>query len=789
MSLSPNEAHVDLKIIKQLEALGWVQGDTLLYQHQTPLPPNLAAEFNRKAIKPDIKLIDPITGDVLAIIENKIEDERKAFAQLRLYNMVFKARFLYACSDQQIRFYDTTWRGLEAGEFKVVNEFLRYEDMVAKREQDRKINLTKEISIDKLIAGGYDAEIGKERYYQADCINVVLKNYREGSQKMLVHMATGLGKTRTTVALCKALLSHSLARKILFVVDRRMLAKQALDDGFALISTSYTSSRLTTTNYRGVKTSPIHVVVIDTLEMIYKNLPSNFYDLIIVDECHRSVSVSRKVVLDHFVCPRLGLTATPKIALAKKDSELTEEDLAIRDTYKLFGCELDEPTYKFDLARGIEEGFLAPYTVDEIKTYLTREAEDSGVPIEYVLDPETRARVELNKEMKLKIEQLERKYISEERCQRIAEEIRQKTVYGEKVILFGVSQNHCLELQKAINKVFNEDHTDSFRYCEAVISENDELNEIIKTRFKKPYQKPYIVTSVDIMSTGVDVPCVRYVSFAALTKSVGKYIQMIGRGSRLDPAKSGKFSFKILDFVGLCKRMEDNGKGTAKENKKLYGKEKPSSGGKPKGEYFIIDNPDPATMIQRVSIHGDAIQVIDNIPIEEARKIFEESLRQSQEKELLYLTEKVKQDTAYIPTEQESEWLQKYFKAPQIYLDETQLQRMYDYPQGSNWDFLLHVMNIKSIPTPKERIQKGYQDYITTYSFSDAQLKILLKIKEVFASNLTNHKDVSIQAIFSNPIYEKIVGKKADINKLFDGQLDAVLADMKNNLQLPMKRL
>lgn len=68
-------------------------------------------------------------------------------------------------------------------------------------------------------------------------------------------------------------------------------------------------------------------------------------------------------------------------------------------------------------------------------------------------------------------------------------------------------------------------------------------------------------------------------------------------------------------------------------------------------------------------------------------------------------------------------------------------------------------------------------------------MKILLKIKEVFASNLTNHKDVSIQAIFSNPIYEKIVGKKADINKLFDGQLDAVLADMKNNLQLPMKRL
>ena len=787
-NLSPNEAHVDIKIIKQLEALGWVLGDTLLYQHQTAVPPHLALEYNRKAIKPDIKLIDHLTGDVLAIIENKLDNESKAFAQLRFGNLVFRPRFLYACSDEQIQFYDNEWRGLDAGDYKVVNQFLRYEDMMAKQNQVRAINLNREITIDTLIAGGYDAEIGKERYYQIDCIKAILKAYRTGTQKMLVHMATGSGKTRTTVALCKALLSHSLARKILFVVDRRMLAKQALEEGFGLISSHYTSTRLTTTNYRSVKNASIHVVVIDTLEMIYKDFPSNFYDLIIVDECHRSVSVSRKVVLDHFVCPRLGLTATPKIAIAKKDSELTEEDLAIRDTYKLFGCELDEPTYKFDLERGIDEGFLAPYTVDEIKTYLTREAEDLGVPIEYVLDPETRAKIVLNKEMKLKIEQLERKYISEERCQRIAEEIRQKTVYGEKMILFGVSQNHCLELQKAINKVFNETYSDDFRYCEAVISENDEMNEIIKNRLKRPHQKPYIVTSVDIMSTGVDVPCVRYISFAALTKSVGKYIQMIGRGSRLDPVKSGKFSFKILDFVGLCQRMADNGKGTSRANTKLVGKEKQSTSGKPRGEYFIIDNPDPATMIQRVSIHGDTIQVIDNIPIEQARKIFEDSIKQSENETLQTLSVKVAEDVAYVPTNQEMEWLEAYFKAPQIYLGESQLQRMYDYPQGSNWDFLLHVMNIKTIPTPKERIQKGYQDYITTYSFSDTQLKVLRKIKEVFVSNLSNHKDVTIQGIFSNPVYEKIIGKKLEVNKLFEGKLDLILADMKTNLQLPVRR-
>ena len=83
----------------------------------------------------------------------------------------------------------------------------------------------------------------------------------------------------------------------------------------------------------------------------------------------------------------------------------------------------------------------------------------------------------------------------------------------------------------------------------------------LKAWFEKPYQNPLIAVSVDIMSTGVDIPCLRYIGFASLTKSVGKYIQMLGRGTRLDP-KTGKFSFRILDFVTLCKRMGDNGKGT-----------------------------------------------------------------------------------------------------------------------------------------------------------------------------------------------------------------------------------
>lgn len=183
---------------------------------------------------------------------------------------------------------------------------------------------------------------------------------------------------------------------------------------------------------------------------------------------------------------------------------------------------------------------------------------------------------------------------------------------------------------------------------------------------------------------------------------------MIGSGTRLDP-KTGKFSFQILDFVGLCKQMDDNGKGTLKENKKIVkaGDKKKKTGGviNPKGDYFLIDNPDPANLIQRVEIHGDSIIIKDNIPIEEAKRIFEEELKKSQEPVMLELKAKAQQ-IEYQPTEEELAIFIKWLSLQNTFMDEGHLQKMYDYPEGSAWDFLLHALGKKKIPTPKERIEK-----------------------------------------------------------------------------------
>lgn len=788
-----NEAtDTDLKIIEDLKKLGWKVGDTLLYQQEYALTPEQQKQFEgRKSVKPDITLLD-LNHNIVAIFENKFEDEKKALTKLRtLYATVLKPRFLYACSPERILFYDTEWKGLEAGEFRQVNSLMTLEEMQLKIEQARKINLDREITIDKGIAGGINPSCGKETYYQAECIQALIQRYKEGKQKMLVHMATGLGKTRTMVAFTKALLEYNMAKRVLFVVDRVMLAEQAINDGFSLISKEYSAVRITSGNYKQYKNAQIHVVVIDTLENIYQNIPSAFYDLIIVDECHRSININRKLIFDHFLCPRVGLTATPRTAVAKKGVTIPDEDLAILDTYKLFGCETGEPDYQFDLTRGIDEGFLAPYQVLSIETELIKTAKEIGVEFDHYIDPETEEVVNLESSKKIKLEQLNRKFIAWDNCLRIAEELKANTEYGEKVILFGVSQSHAVQLVKAINQVFKTSEDElSPRYAEAIISENDELNATFKKWFKDQNHKPFVAVSVDIMSTGVDIPCVRYIAFANLTKSVGKYIQMLGRGTRLNP-KTGKFSFKVLDFVGLCQKMEDNGKGTAKENKKIISmaggttSQGAGSGTHGTGHAGIIDNPDPAHLIQRVYLHGDNIKVIDNIPIEKAKEIFEEEINKNATPEIVEIKEKVKADENYEPSEQEIDEIKVWSKNPNVYLDEGQLQKAYDFEQGSIWDFFLHALKIKKIPTPKERVERGFDSYVQTYNFNDKQIQILRDMKDIVSANIAEKKRISPQEVFNNPVFVRIIGADyQEVNQTFDNRFPQVFEELQSTFKV-----
>ena len=788
-----NEAsEVDLRVYDQLKELNWNLGDTLLYQPNYALTEDEQKQFpGSKFIKPDFVLQD-LQMSPIAVIENKLDDPKKAVAKLRLkYSTVLRPRFLYACAlgtdgkSLAILYYDMMWRGVDAGEFKKIENFMSLEDMKRLVDQHKQRQREQEITIDTNIAGGYDASIGKDRYYHGECIRTLLDSYRNGKTKMLVHMATGLGKTRMAVALVKALFQYELAKKVLFVVDRRFLARQAIQKGFSLISPTYNTSWITSGNFKVHKNKDIHVVVIDTLEILFNKIPSNYYDLIIVDECHRSITVNRKLIFDHFMCPRIGLTATPRIGKPQEGAQISEEDLAIMDTYRLFGCETKKPDYEFDLDRGIREGFLAPYGKEEIITELTRQAmEKTGIKYDHLLDPDDREKIKkLPKEEQIKLEQLNKKILSQEQADRWAEEIRKNTQYGEKIIVFGASQAHCLMIADALNKVFDDNRQESPHYAEAVISENEDLNYTLKEWFDKPYQNPRIVVSVDIMSTGVDIPCVRYIAFCALTKSVGKYTQMVGRGTRLDP-KTGKFSFKLLDFVGLCKRMEDNGRGTPKENVITTPPGKGGGGGDD-GIHIdgILDNPDPAHMIQRVTLTNKGLKIIDNIPIEKARKLFEQGVKSVTQPLIAELKRKAWENKDYEPTEEELTAINQWINDPDIYLTEENLQRIYDFPGGSTWDFFLHVLGVKKIPTTAERIEQGFEDYLDIYNFSTEQKDILEAIKDVFVANISSHGKIDVDMIFANPVYSHLIGEFEEVNRKFDGKLREIIAEIETTFK------
>lgn len=125
-------------------------------------------------------------------------------------------------------------RGLEAGEYKRVNSFLSYEDIKVKNEQLKKINIEKNIEIDTSIAGGYDPTVGKDRYYQLDCINTLIEKYREGKEKMLVHMATGLGKTTVSEATAYLMKTKATLKNYLLIdkleFDKNNITKAVLNE-------------------------------------------------------------------------------------------------------------------------------------------------------------------------------------------------------------------------------------------------------------------------------------------------------------------------------------------------------------------------------------------------------------------------------------------------------------------------------------------------------------------------------------------------------------------------------
>lgn len=397
----------------------------------------------------------------------------------------------------------------------------------------------------------------KPRFYQQIAVQKSIESIASGKDRILLTLATGTGKTYIAFQIVYRLFASKWSKdgsdrrpKILFLADRNVLADQAYNtfnplekDIIRLNGKEIkkrggkvpTNANIFFAIYQSIAENKNRVIETteeeneDDVTSYYKQYPSNFFDLIIIDECHRGISndeSSWKDILNHFSSAvHLGLTATPK----RDDNG---------DTYKYFG----DPIYEYSLKDGINDGFLTPYKVKRIQTNID----------EYKFDPNDIITGELDKQI-VELEKFEREVVIPKRTELIAKTILENINPMDKTIIFCVNQQHASDMKIAIDKFKS---VKDNNYCVRVTSDEGDIGRNFLEDFQNNDKDiPTILTSSKMLTTGVDAKNVRNVVLTAPIKSMTEFKQIIGRGTRVF---EGKDFFTIIDFVGATNLFYDD---------------------------------------------------------------------------------------------------------------------------------------------------------------------------------------------------------------------------------------
>lgn len=463
----------------------------------------------------------------------------------------------------------------QSGPQRLVSGLFSKNDLqkLTNRREERKV--LKEIEIDDKIT---------DRYYQKEAIRAVCDHVEQGFRKNLLVMATGTGKTRTASSLTDVLSRGGYVTNILFLADRTALVKQAKDDFKNYLPHMSLCNLCSNKDERNARivfsTYPTMLNAIDECKAddgVRLFTPAHF-DLIIVDESHRSIFKKYKAIFDYFDALLVGLTATPK----------TDVD---RNTYDFFEMESGIPTYAYDYETAVNvDHVLVPYYNYEVKTKFLDEGityddlseedkkryEDDFAEDDYL--PNFIPSAKLNKFV-----------FNELTVDTVLQDLMERGIKvsgGDRIgktIIFAQNKNHAKFILERFDKLYPQ-YKGAF--AQRVVCDDSYAQSVIDD-FKNPEKEPRIAVSVDMMDTGIDVPeCVNLVFFKKV-RSKTKFWQMIGRGTRLAPEMDcvdqidgeyfGKRRFLIFDYCGNFEffRTEPNGyegKEAKSLSESIYGK-------------------------------------------------------------------------------------------------------------------------------------------------------------------------------------------------------------------------
>lgn len=481
----------------------------------------------------------------IAIVEAKDANHSVSFGlqQAKLYAQMMDIPFAFSSNGLGFEEYDFLTgkeRTLSMDDFPTKDEL--YARYLSEMHDGKGISNTEKTVIDQPYCSGQD--IYPPRYYQRNAVNRTVNAVAQGEKRLLLVMATGTGKTYTAFQIVYRLLKAGLVKKVLYLADRNVLVDQSIEQDFKPLAKTIHKVEYQKDLQGGVTAYEVYFALYQQLigqggKENYKELfKPEFFDLVIVDECHRGSAKDDsnwRDILDYFSdAIQLGMTATPK-------------ETRYQSSISYFG----EPIYTYSLKEGIEDGFLAPFRVVNIMTNIG----DEWRPTKGQRDIHGNLiedRIYNNRDYDYNI-------IIEDRIREVAHEITRYLKSSDrmaKTIVFCADEEHADRMRAAL---VNENSDMCKKNPDYVvrITGSDTYGQTKLDYFRSVAEKyPVIATTSKLLSTGVDCKMVKLIVLDQNINSMTEFKQIVGRGTRIRE-KEGKTHFTIMDFRNITRLFAD----------------------------------------------------------------------------------------------------------------------------------------------------------------------------------------------------------------------------------------
>ena len=619
--MAAKEAKARIKINKLLEESGWRFFDGANGKA------NIALESNVKLSKTEIDelgenfektsngftdfLLLDASSKPLLVLEAKSEDKNPLVGkeQARQYAKSEKCRFVILSNGNLHYFWD-----LEQGNPHLITRYPTPESLKGYHafQPNPQRLITETVGRDYIALTqrpNYAAEAGWNRHsesddfirknklrflrgYQKRAVTAIQDAVAEGHSRFLFEMATGTGKTLTAAAVIKLFLRTGNARRVLFLVDRLELEDQAWKAFVAYLKNDYTSV-IYKERRDDWRKADIVVTTVQSLlfnDKFRRHFSPTDFDLVISDEAHRSIGGNARAVFEYFVGYKLGLTATPRDYLKKFDAQKSStrdpreaERRLLLDTYRTFGCESGEPTFRYSLLDGVNDGFLInPRVVDARTDITTQLLSDKGYAVAATSENDDESFFQKDFEKTFFSDATNRLF-----CQTFLANGLRDPISHEfgKAIVFGVSQNHAAKLTQILNEQadilwpgryqsdFAVQVTSQIADAQQYTINFTNNNLLGSANFLDAYKtsKARVCVTVGMMTTGYDCPDILNLALMRPVFSPSDFVQIKGRGTRKHSfheeirdatlaaqiGQQDKTQFKFFDFFASCEYFEE----------------------------------------------------------------------------------------------------------------------------------------------------------------------------------------------------------------------------------------